>query len=202
MFLKSDASAVSWYCSSPKQPIKHRHTLYSALPTVVQALSTVNCLLIWKQITSLWRHCWSSVLGCPVQDVVSKAASHAVMPRVGSQSQCGCMVLLGSKTLGVESPHPLTATCPAEFCAAGNTAWTRAHLFTPTSRESSSSVTGKDCDSLIQQKRKPSKFLLSPQMPTRCSFLHLPLPLAGSNLHSLPMSLLWGVSWAIAGKSL
>ena len=100
---------------------------------------------------------------------------------------------------GWEPPSP--ATHPAEFCTPGNTTWPWAHLLTPTSQESSGSITGKkDCDPFIQRNTKPSKLFLSPWMPMPCSFLHFPLPLAGSNLHSLPVLLLWdkflGLSWA------
>lgn len=51
-----------------------------------------------------WRVCWSSVHSCPVQDVGLKAISHVGMQRGGSLSQYGFTVLLGSRTLGVESP--------------------------------------------------------------------------------------------------
>lgn len=191
MFLKSDPSAVSWYCSSSEQSIKHRHTLYPALPMAVQALSTVNFLLLWKQIISPWRDCWSFVLGCPIQDVGSKATSPCRDAKGGLSEPVWMHSPAGEQDPGSEEP-PAPATRPAEFCAPENTAWPWAHLLTPTSHESSGSTTGKkDCDAFIRWNRKPSKLLPSPWMLMPCSFLHLPLPLAGSNLHSLPISLLW-----------
>lgn len=94
---------------------------HPALHPVIQSLSTVHFLLLWKHIRPPWRVCWSSELGCPSQDAGMKFASHAQVRRVGFQSQHGCMVLLVSRTLGAESP-PSPATRPAEFCTSGNMA--------------------------------------------------------------------------------
>lgn len=199
MLLKSHPSTLSFYCSSSKQSIKHRCTLYPAIPTAVLPFSTVHFLLLWKQTIAPWRLCWSSVLGSFIQDIGCRVTSYAGMEKVDSWSQCGCMVLLGGSTLAVETPLSLYVFCWALH--------TREQSLAPgTSVHTCTlwicSTTGKeDCGTLSpSEQENPPNFSWVPGCPCH-AFPPSSSALCGSNFHSLPISLLWdqflGLLWQV-----